>query len=769
MQGFDYNNQPGRALSNRYATQGVSPLVSIITPFYNSIQYFEQTFCCVMNQTFPYFEWILIDDGSTDAYAVEHLRSFALADERIRVVAKENEGPAAARNFGVRQATTEFLVFLDADDLIEPTFLETLYLALQQNPEAAWSYSDTVTFGARCFLWKKYFSSDVMKRENLLVVTAMLRKTAFDKVGGFDVMGRYYNEDWHLWLKLLAQREFPVHVQQYLFWYRNMEKGAMAALDNNSELVELNRQKIAEIAQKVPDGITAVEYNGHKTGCFADVVSWDGIKKLPFAKKKIRILLILPHMVMGGADRFNLDMLKRLPRDRYEVSIVTTLPEENDWGQYFSQYAEDIFALPFFLDKAQWPAFLDYIMVTRAIDIVFNTNSYYAYFAIPWLHSRHPDVAFIDYIHMEEWYYRNGGFVRPSSAVAKFLDRTYVCNSGTRQVLVKDFARLPEDVETVYIGVDEKKFDPNTVTDAAVEEIRKEYGATGRPVILFPCRICAQKRPFLMLEIAKRLPECLFIVVGDGPQLEELQQKARQMNLENSVRFAGRQNDMRRWYKAADITLICSLKEGLSLTAYESLSMETPVVTSDVGGQAELVDETVGRVVPLLQDEATQEDNRSFASREIALYVDAIREILSSPEEYRHMADRCRERILQRFTVDHMGETMRREFERLVTPQERAIREKKIGVLAGQMPLYASYVELYADFEEFDAACAYFSTRLHALEAQYAVVLQAQAELDRMNQMKSVRVALAYQRLMNRPFLRRFRAVLARIWHALKE
>ena len=77
------------------------------------------------------------------------------------------------------------------------------------------------------------------------------------------------------------------------------------------------------------------------------------------------------------------------------------------------------------------------------------------------------------------------------------------------------------------------------------------------------------------------------------------------------------------------------------------------------------------------------------------------------------------------------------------------------------MPLYASYVELYADFEEFDAACAYFSTRLHALEAQYAVVLQAQAELERMNKMKSVRVALAYQRLMNRPFLRRFRAVLA--------
>ena len=110
-----------------------------------------------------------------------------------------------------------------------------------------------------------------------------------------------------------------------------------------------------------------------------------------------------------------------------------------------------------------------------------------------------------------------------------------------------------------------------------------------------------------MLEIAKelkkKLPDAAFAVVGDGPQLEELKLAVRRGGLEETVYFAGRRSDMRPWYADAALTLICSLKEGLALTAYESLSMKTPVITSDVGGQAELIDSAVGRVLPLLQSE----------------------------------------------------------------------------------------------------------------------------------------------------------------------
>ena len=61
---FHYDLQPGQHLSHRFRTDHIHPLVSIVTPFYNSAAYWEQTFCCMMNQTFPYFEWIVVDDGS---------------------------------------------------------------------------------------------------------------------------------------------------------------------------------------------------------------------------------------------------------------------------------------------------------------------------------------------------------------------------------------------------------------------------------------------------------------------------------------------------------------------------------------------------------------------------------------------------------------------------------------------------------------------------------------------------------------------------------
>ena len=62
---FDYTKEPGRELLQRGLNHEGTPLVSIITPYYNAGKYFEQTFNCVMNQTFPWFEWIGVDDGST--------------------------------------------------------------------------------------------------------------------------------------------------------------------------------------------------------------------------------------------------------------------------------------------------------------------------------------------------------------------------------------------------------------------------------------------------------------------------------------------------------------------------------------------------------------------------------------------------------------------------------------------------------------------------------------------------------------------------------
>lgn len=767
MEHFDYSALPGKTLHHRYRTENICPLISVITPYFNAGKYFEGTFNSVLNQTLPYFEWIIVDDDSTDEQDVASLDALAALDSRITVHHRVNElrrktgrsyGASASRNYGASVANTQYLLFLDADDLADPVFFETMYLALHLEQDAGWAYSDIVNFGDKDLLWRREYSSDLMKTENLHAPDCLVRKSMFDDIGGFATMeGRYFNEDWHFWLLALAKGYRPVHVAQYLFWYRNLSGGVLGAIKRDEEATRVNAQIIAEAASHVPSGVKAIEYFGAKRKDWAGVETWPDVPALPFAQEKTHILFLLPHLFMGGADNFNLEFIKRLDRDKYDITLVTTLPEDNEWQHLFAPYADDIFAIPFLFDMQQWPAFIDYLMRSRGISLVFCTNSYYGYFLLPWLRARYPSVAMVDYVHMEEWYYRGGGYARTAGDMGGILDKTYVCNENTRRVILEHFHRAPESVETVYIGVDEKQYNPddaaNKMQSTAPSNVPDVITAVlpqldrAKPMILFPCRIVAQKRPFLMLEIAKRLPQYSFVVVGDGLQEDELRAAVTTSGVQN-VLFAGRQSDMRPWYKAASLTLICSLREGLSLTAYESLSMATPVVTSDTGGQAELVNSSVGAVIPLPYAKTLDEDNRDFAD-EAPLYAQAIAQLLSDSAAYKAMCAACRARILEGFTLDGMARKLTAQLEALLTPDAAAQRAQQYAALAPLTQLFANHAELFADYDSLDRRFFFSDGSYHYYKERFEQEgYPAAQELARLQQTRSYRVAMAYQRIV---------------------
>ena len=680
---FDYTKEPGRELLQRGLNHEGTPLVSIITPYYNAGKYFEQTFNCVMNQTFPWFEWIVVDDGSTNQVDIALLEEIAARDPRISVYHKENGGIASARNFGIRKCTTDIVIPLDGDDLVSPTYLEKLYWALHFDPDASWAYTDCIGFGAGEYQWRKTFSALRMKKENLLVCTAAIRKERLESVGLYREVSKHFNEDWYTWLNMLSKGQYPVHVSGYDFWYRRHNNGVLNHVQSNETVKNIAKQAIEEIAQEVKQEILAKEFPRCSThsGYYSPKLSdWD--RKIFKNHEKVHVMMLLPWMEMGGADLFNLDVCRKIDKSRFEVSILTTVPGEQSWRQRFEEYVTDIFDLPSFLEPKDFPEFISYFIQSREVDVLFLSNSYDGYYLVPWLRKEFPDLAIIDYVHMEEWYWRNGGYARTSGAMGEVLEKTYVCNERTRRVLIRDFDRKPESVETLYIGVDQEQYDASKVESGLA---RKELGiGADRPIVLFPCRIHPQKRPFLMMEIAKevrkQIPNIAFVVVGDGPQFEELKIAVQQNDLEKTVYLAGRQKDMRPYYKDSAMTLICSLKEGLALTAYESLSMGKPVVTSDVGGQAELIDDTVGRVLPLLQSEAEELDNRMFTAEEIRQYVDAITELLKDTDAYEGMCATCRRKIEEGFSSQIMIRKLERIFEALA--RDPATMEKRRSVSA---------------------------------------------------------------------------------------
>ena len=501
-----------------------------------------------------------------------------------------------------------------------------------------------------------------MKKENDLVSAALVRKTDFFLVNGYNLKEKAVNEDWNFWLKLLSKEKFPVHISFYGEWYRRKENGE---LQRSRENKERSLEIINNTAKGVTKEIKAKQYPYYN---YNYELIEDNLKNIEIPKRinkkdTINILFIIPWMVTGGADLFNLSLVKGLNKERYEITIISTEPNENVLRQEFENNENvRVYDLTSFLDKRYWVAFVNYIIQKENINLIFNSNSKTGYSMLPYIKSMYPEIPILDYVHMEEWYNRNGGYSRYSSMYNSIIDKTMVCNGNSKKILEEHFKRNPDEVQTVYIGVDEEKFNPDRYNK---EELEKKYlgGTTNKKIISFICRISEQKRPLLFLEIIKKLKEkrqdFKVLVVGDGNLLGKMKEKAKKMNLLEDIIFLGEIKNTGEIYKISNVTVNCSLKEGLALTSYESLSMNVPIVSSDVGGQKELISKDVGEIVKLMQNE---EDVylEKYSPEEINSYVKAINKVLDNLETYK---SNCRKRICENFTISKMIEKMDSIFE----------------------------------------------------------------------------------------------------------
>ena len=664
MNEFNFSLQPGKKEYKKIEYNEQKPIISVVIPFYNSGKYIEQTIITVLNQTFPYYEVLIVDDGSKDEESLKKLEEIEKMDARIKVFHKQNEGLAATRDFGAIHSSecTKYLMFLDDDDLIEPTFFECAYWTLETNKEASWAYADSVGFGTMEYTWNKYFNSDKLKKVNELISEAFVRKSDFNEVKGYELREKAVNEDWNFWLKLLSKGKYPVHMSFYGQWYRRKETGELKkASDNQKRSLEI----INETASKITKQIDAIQYPRYKYNydILPEEVPNLLIPTAKYSKKEItNILFIIPWMITGGAELFNLNLIKGLDKKKFNVTIITTEPNKNVLRQYFEQDNENnkianVYDLTSFLDQKYWLAFINYIIKKENINIILNSNSKFGYYCMPYLKAKYSNIPILDYVHMEEWYNRNGGYSRYSSMYSSLIDKTLICNENSRKVLIEHFKRDEKETETVYIGVDEEKFNPDNYNK---EELTKKYIGENinKKIITYICRISEQKRPLLLLEIIAKLKkerqDFKVLVVGDGNLLPKMKARAQELGLGEEVMFLGNIVNTAEIYRISDVTVNCSLKEGLALTAYESLSMGVPVISSDVGGQKELVNNDVGKIVKVVQNE---EDIylEKYSEKEIQSYVDSINEILNNLEFYK---SNCRKRILNNFTIKNMIQKM---------------------------------------------------------------------------------------------------------------
>jgi len=204
------------------------PKVSVVMSVYNGERFLRQAVDSIFNQTFTDFEFIVVNDGSTDGTA-EILSGYAEADPRLRVITQENKGLIKSLNRAIGAANGEYIARMDADDISMPERLAVQVRWLDTHPQIAvlgTRYSEIDEDGKAVRCGNRYVGSALVERALLQGNSSvfchgavMFRRACFEHVGGYREQFENAAEDYDLWLRMAEHYELD-NVAETLYQHR---------------------------------------------------------------------------------------------------------------------------------------------------------------------------------------------------------------------------------------------------------------------------------------------------------------------------------------------------------------------------------------------------------------------------------------------------------------------------------------------------------------------------------------------------------------------
>lgn len=320
----------------------VKDLISIIVPVYNVEKYLDRCVQSILNQTYPYFELILVDDGSPDNCG-KMCDEYAKKDDRVIVIHQENKGLSGARNAGLdyvfEKNNSQYITFIDSDDWVHDKYLEILIKEFNIKCDVCicnYIFTKTeVSFvyfihtKSKLYLTKEFYSNHSV---NATVAWGKLyRKKCFNNIRY--PVGKIY-EDGFTTYKILFENKYINYVDLPLYNYFNNENGIM-----NSKF-----------SIKKYDGILAREErklyffkNGMRDLALREE-EYIEIDKAIFSlmARKHKIYREVPHKYKYGHLKAILYLNKHLDRDRYESIMINNHPNLVKIQAYFHKIKEII-------------------------------------------------------------------------------------------------------------------------------------------------------------------------------------------------------------------------------------------------------------------------------------------------------------------------------------------------------------------------------------------------------------------------------------------
>lgn len=201
------------------------PKISVVMSVYNGEKFLKESVSSILNQTYRDFEFIIIDDGSTDS-SLEILRDFKKEDSRIKLVSRENKGLTRSLNEGIKLAQGEYIARMDSDDISMPERFEKQIAFLEKNKDIALCGTWAINIdenGNEIGKYKTPIMSKEIKKTILfhnpfIHPSVMIRKEIINNIGVYNEKIKYA-QDYEYWLRVIKKNKVA-NLDDFLLKYR---------------------------------------------------------------------------------------------------------------------------------------------------------------------------------------------------------------------------------------------------------------------------------------------------------------------------------------------------------------------------------------------------------------------------------------------------------------------------------------------------------------------------------------------------------------------
>ena len=627
-----------------------APICTIVIPCYNYGEFVVAAIESALRQTLKNIEVIVVDAGSTSSETIEVLRG--VSDSRVRVYFREGRNLVGSnRNFGIERSRSKYVCCLDADDTLEPTYIEKAIFMME-----TYGY-DIISTGLRfvgaqsgTYTINQFPDLDLMTKGNHVHTCAVFTRSVWEMTGGFHDVGLgkdHIAEDWDLWMRSSAMGARIRNItREYLLNYRIHPKGSLSHSPENPTLIQQRDYILNRSAHLfTPDAFERSTANRFLKNVPAkednELLRNSNASHL----NERTILLALPWLLVGGVERLMSELVGHLTATGWRVIVVTTKvqsPESGDTSSWIQQHTDELYMLPNFLEPDEYNSFLDYLIYSRKISCVINAGSRVLYEALPRIKEKFFGICAIDFL------FNVVGHTKSHLEFRTYFDAVLAENDDVSRWF-KENGWAESKVRKVSSGVNLEEYKPVGSHGMGDDQL----AALDADVLIgFSGRLSVEKNPELFLEIAEAcsdLENVRFQMTGGGHLAAKIKEMAAGLSVNTKFQYLGIVDDVAQYLQSFDILVLPSTVDGRPFVIMEAMASGTAILASSVGGLPEMI--------------ADGENGWLVHSNSVNEYSQRIRQLVADRALLRDFKKRSRELAEERFDCRRMYS----EFERKIS------------------------------------------------------------------------------------------------------